>query len=102
MAAANLVLRTTNPHLLFIALHDGGPPALHWAGRSRSERKSKAQLAIGPTGGDQPNNDGPVHYRRLYDILREALMLELSFNDIDDEALFAESEEPSSFSEACG
>jgi len=45
----------TDPHLLFMALRDGGPPASHWAGRSRSERESKAQLAVGPTGGDQPN-----------------------------------------------
>ena len=39
-----------------MGLRDGGPPALSWAGRSRSERESKAQLTVGPTGGDQPNN----------------------------------------------
>ena len=38
-----------------MGLRDGGPPALSWAGRSRSERESKAQLTVGPTGGDQPN-----------------------------------------------
>ena len=55
MAAVKLMSRATSPHLLFIALRDGGPPALHWAGRALSERESKAQLAVGPTGGDQPN-----------------------------------------------
>ena len=55
MAAAKLMSRATSPHLLFIALRDRSPPALHWAERSRSERESKAQLAVGPTGGDQPN-----------------------------------------------
>ena len=38
-----------------MGLRDGGPPALSWAERSRSERESKAQLTVGPTGGDQPN-----------------------------------------------
>ena len=55
MAAANLVSRTTGPHLLFIALRDGGSPALHWVGRSGSKRESKAQIVVGLTGGDQPN-----------------------------------------------
>ena len=54
-AVVNLVTLATDPHLLFMALRDRGPPASHWAGRSRSERESKAQLAVGPTGGDQPN-----------------------------------------------
>ena len=54
-AVVNLVTLATGPHLLFMALHDGGPPALYWAGRSRLEYESKAQLVVGPTGGDQSN-----------------------------------------------
>ena len=45
----------TGPHFPFIALRDGGPPASHWAGCSRSKRESKAELAVETTGGDQPN-----------------------------------------------
>ena len=55
VAAANLVKKAASPHFLFIGLRDGGPPTSSWTGRSRSERESKAQLAVGPTGGDQPN-----------------------------------------------
>ena len=40
------------PHV-YMALHDGGPPAVYWAGRPRSGRESRAQFAVGPTGGDQ-------------------------------------------------
>ena len=54
-AVVNLVTLATDLHLLFMPLRDGGPPASYWAGRSRSEPESKAQLAVGPTGGDQPN-----------------------------------------------
>ena len=45
--------RATSPHSIFIGLRDGDPPISSWTGRSRSERESKAQLAVGPTGGDQ-------------------------------------------------
>jgi len=42
-----------SPPPLYMALRDGGPPAVYWAGRPRSGRESRAQFAVGPTGGDQ-------------------------------------------------
>ena len=45
-----------NPHLLFIALRDGGPSTRRMAGRPRSERESGAQLTIEPTDEDQCNS----------------------------------------------
>jgi hypothetical protein len=36
------------PHLLYIALCDGGPPAMYWARGPRSRREYKAQVVVGP------------------------------------------------------
>ena len=43
------------PPLPFMCAARRGPTSLPRAGRPRSGRESKAQLAVGPTGGDQSN-----------------------------------------------
>ena len=47
VAAVNLVKRVASPHLLFIELCDGGPPASSWAGHTRLGRESRFGPVVG-------------------------------------------------------
>ena len=63
-------------------LHDGGPPALSWVGRSRSERESMAQLTVGPTGGDQPNTCSYLSGDRICSLSTTLLVIAFFFLDL--------------------
>jgi hypothetical protein len=65
-AVVNLVTLTTGPHLLFIALRDGGPPAtsLGWASPIRT-RDQGLDMAVGPSPVEIETNILPLDLSSL-------------------------------------
>ena len=51
-AQVNLVTRAPASHLLYIALRDGGPPTMERLGAPDQGADPRAQLTVGPIGGD--------------------------------------------------
>ena len=51
--------------------------------------------------GSSSTNEGPVRYRNIDDIMRDAPRVDLD-EDVEEEALLVETEEPSCYLEAAG
>ena len=68
--------------------------------RSMSRNNVVISTMTETAGGDE-SNDGPIRYRNITDILRDAPRVELE-EEIDEEALLTEEEEPSCYQEASG
>lgn len=63
---------------------------------------SAGPVASPGSGGDLRSDEGPVRFRSLEDIMREAPRVDLVEDEHDGDALLAEMEEPSSYREAAG
>ena len=59
--------------------------------RSMSRNNAVISTMKETAGGDEPNN-GPIHYRNIIDILRDAPQVELE-EEIEEEALLTKEEE---------